>query len=87
MRPTPIDRQRAEERGKKMSNATMSPKIQEMLDQILCSFNLRQSGHLSRPHVKLAMEKDDERFDSSDDVKSAPSAAFVNSVRKRARAS
>ena len=70
-----------------MSAAVMSPNIKRLFDQILSSFNIEERVDDDRSDGALASDSGDSRVISITGSKSKPSKAFVNSVRKRARAS
>jgi hypothetical protein len=70
-----------------MTTATMSPNIKKLLDEILISFSLGEPRHHRRTGSMLSANRDDRGIASTKETKSPPSKAFVNSVRKRAKAS
>ena len=69
-----------------MTTATMSPKIKKLLDEILSNFNVGEPLDPHRPIRTRPAVRDDREVTSAKETKSPPSKAFVNSVRKKARA-
>lgn len=70
-----------------MTTATMSPKIKKLLDEILSNFHVGEPLTLQHPGSKRPATRDVREITSTKETKSPPSKAFVNSVRKKARAS
>ena len=70
-----------------MTNATMSPHITKLLDEILSRFSVDEPVSPRRSRSKVATRHDDAADATNCDSKSPPSPMFVKSVRKRAKVS